>query len=157
MLPSVPGRDRRVCSGSAIAYCGALRLRPSFSRIPIAWLPTEILHEVEKRDEDIVRRRKRDRGARGQGDHYDGARIADTEGQLDGHGSDTKVHLTGILVGPYHTVDDASFEYYLADLDDPKTWLSTATCRSARLPTVGDCEISPGSCRQAKFCWPRSP
>jgi hypothetical protein len=40
-------------------------------------------------------------------------------------GSDTKVHLTGILVGPYYTVDDASFEYYLADLDDLKTWLSS--------------------------------
>jgi hypothetical protein len=38
--------------------------------------------------------------------------------------SDAKIRLTGILVGPDNTVDDPSFDLYLADLDDPKTWLS---------------------------------
>jgi hypothetical protein len=39
-------------------------------------------------------------------------------------GSDMKCALTVVMIGPDHTVDDASFDYYLADLDDPKTWLS---------------------------------
>jgi hypothetical protein len=38
-------------------------------------------------------------------------------------GSDTKVYMTGVSVGPYHTVDDVSFKHYVADLDDPRSWL----------------------------------
>lgn len=40
-------------------------------------------------------------------------------------GTGTKVHLTTILVGPYNTVSDKAFDYYLTDLDDPKTWFSS--------------------------------
>lgn len=38
-------------------------------------------------------------------------------------GSDMKGGLAVVMIGPDHTADDASFDYYLADLDDPKTWL----------------------------------
>lgn len=38
--------------------------------------------------------------------------------------SDMKGGLAVVMVGPDHMADEASFEYYLADLDDPKTWLS---------------------------------
>ena len=48
-------------------------------------------------------------------------------------GSDTHVQLTGMLVGPESAVDDAAFEYYLADLDDPKTWLSSGVEPPSRL------------------------
>jgi hypothetical protein len=40
-------------------------------------------------------------------------------------GTDTNVQLTAILVGPDNTVSDEAFDYYLTDLDDPKTWLSS--------------------------------
>jgi hypothetical protein len=32
--------------------------------------------------------------------------------------------LAAILVGPYNTVSDKSFEEYVADLDNPNSWLS---------------------------------
>ena len=40
-------------------------------------------------------------------------------------GSGMKGGLAVVMIGPDHTADDASFDYYLADLDDPKTWLSS--------------------------------
>lgn len=40
-------------------------------------------------------------------------------------GTDTNVQLTAILVGADNTVSDEAFDHYLADLDDPKTWLSS--------------------------------
>lgn len=48
-------------------------------------------------------------------------------------GSDMKGGLTVLMIGPDHTADDASFDYYLADLDDPKTWFS-AGVEPPRLP-----------------------
>jgi hypothetical protein len=48
-------------------------------------------------------------------------------------GSDTKVQLTDILLCPDYTVSDVAFAYYLADLDDSKTWLS-AGVEQPRLP-----------------------
>lgn len=43
--------------------------------------------------------------------------------------------MTTILVDPDHNVDDASFDHFLADLDDPKTWASVgATPPRARTP-----------------------
>lgn len=39
-------------------------------------------------------------------------------------GTDTNVQLWAILIGPSNTVSDRAFDHYLADLDDPKTWLS---------------------------------
>ncbi|MBR0999300.1 MULTISPECIES: hypothetical protein [Bradyrhizobium] len=47
-------------------------------------------------------------------------------------GTDTKVQLTAILVGPDNTVSDEAFDYYLTDLDDPKTWFSSGVERPRR-------------------------
>lgn len=35
------------------------------------------------------------------------------------------IGLTTTAVGPDLTIDDDNFEYYVADLDDPKTWSSS--------------------------------
>lgn len=38
---------------------------------------------------------------------------------------DERIGLTTTAVGPDLTIDDDNFDYYVADLDDPKTWSSS--------------------------------
>ena len=42
---------------------------------------------------------------------------------------DRSISLTGTMVGPDLTTDNANFDYYVADLDDPKTWTSSGVVK----------------------------